>query len=202
MIRSLCLLLFVALATVACGSGGESDVITLAGYEREPDPTVGKVSLPLASNPDESFTMKAEPGKLLMVTFGFTNCPDLCPTTLADTRLAFNELGDLADEVDLAWVSIDPDRDDGETVSNYVEAFVDGGIGLRTDDQEQLQVAATAFGVSYEVGENEFGQIEVGHTPHTYLIDDTGSMILTWTFGVLAADLASDLRIMLDRINA
>lgn len=183
----------------ACGG---ADDTTLAGYERDPDPSVGLVTLPAANRPTDAFAFKAEPGKLLMVTFGFTNCPDFCPTTLADTRLAFNELGARSEDVHLAWVTIDPARDDAATVTQYVEAFIDGGIALRTDDPAELLAAADAFGVTYRIAENDQGQIEVGHTTHTYLVDDTGSMILTWTFGALAADIASDLDIMLDRIAA
>lgn len=197
--RSLCVVLVGVILLTACGTTEET---TLAGYERDPDPTVGSITLPAANRPTDAFAFKAEPGKLLMVTFGFTNCPDFCPTTLADTRLAFSELGTRAEDVDLAWVTIDPERDDAETVTQYVEAFIDGGIALRTDDQAQLLTVADAFGVTYRIGENDQGQIEVGHTTHTYLVDDTGSLILTWTFGVLAADIASDLRIMLDRISA
>lgn len=196
----LCLFILGVLLLSACGSA--EDDTALAGYERTPDPSVGEMSLPAVNRPTDDFAFKAEPGKLLMVTFGFTNCPDFCPTTLADTRLAFNELGARAEDVDLAWVSIDPDRDDAETVAQYVEAFIDGGIGLRTDDPGELLAVADAFGVTYRIGENEQGQIEVGHTTHTYLVDDTGSLILTWTFGVLATDIANDLGIMLDRIAA
>lgn len=196
--RSLGIVIVGLVLLTACSA----EEVTLAGYERDPDPSVGAVTLPAANLPTDAFAFKAEPGKLLMVTFGFTNCPDFCPTTLADTRLAFNELGARAEDVDLAWVTIDPARDDAAAATQYVEAFIDGGIALRTDDPSELLTAADAFGVTYRIDENDQGQIEVGHTTHTYLVDDTGSLILTWTFGVLAADIASDLNIMLDRIAA
>ena len=181
----------------ACGS--DSEEVTLAGYERTPEPDVGSITLPAANLDTDEFTFKAEPDHLLMVNFGYSSCPDICPTTLADTRIAFNQLGDRADEVDFAFVSIDPDRDTAEVLTIYVEAFLTNGIAIRTDDADELAIAADAFGVTYFVGENEDGDLEVAHTPNTFLVDDSGSIILTWSFGVPAADIASDLTILLDR---
>ncbi len=203
--RTLVAVLIGALFLTACGAGSDDAAIAvdegpiLAGYERDPEPTVGSISLPPANRDGDAFAFQADPGELLMVTFGFTSCPDICPTTLADARIAFNQLGARADDVDLAWVSIDPERDTPEVTANYVEAFVSDGIALRTDDAEQLMIAADAFGVTYIIEENDAGETEVAHTPNVFVVDDTGSIILTWSFGVPAADMVSDLNILLDR---
>ena len=191
-------LLLVALALVASACGG-SESATLAGYEREPEPTVGSITLPAANRDTDAFAFMADPGELLLVNFGYTSCPDICPTTLADTRLAFADLGDRASEVNMAFVSIDPTVDSPEVLTNYVEAFLADGIALRTDDPTELLVAADAFGVTYQIATNAEGEREVGHTPNIYVIDDTGSIILTWPFGVPPADMTSDLNILLDR---
>lgn len=184
----------------ACGGSDAAEEVTLAGYERTPEPTVGSITLPAANRDTDAFAFKAEPGDLLMVNFGYSSCPDVCPTTLADARLAFSQLGERADDIDFAFVSIDPERDTPEVLTDYVEAFLDdNGIALRTDDPDELAVAADAFGATYFVGENEEGEIEVAHTPNIYLVDDTGSIILTWPFGVPVADIVSDLMILLDR---
>jgi len=196
-ISALAVLAAVVLSA-ACG-GSDAAEETLAGYEREPEPTVGSISLPAVNRGDVDFPFRADDDELLIVYFGFTNCPDVCPTTLADTRLAFNQLGDRAEEIDLAFVTIDPERDTDELSGNYVEAFIDGGIALRTEDPEALAIAADAFGVTYSVVENQDGEIEVAHTPNSYVVDDTGSIILTWPFGVPADDMAGDLTILLDR---
>ena len=204
--RSLTAALAVVLLLAACSGSGSDDAAsssddgsTLAGYERDPEPTVGTISLPAVNRDVEEFTFQAEPGELLMVAFGFTSCPDICPTTLADARLAFNQLGARADDVDLAWVSIDPERDTAEITTNYVEAFVSDGIALRTDDAEQLLIAADAFGVTYVIQENDAGETEVAHTPNVFVVDDTGSIILTWPFGIAVDDQVNDLNILLDR---
>jgi len=204
--RWLLVVLAGVLFMTAC-SGASDDALLaddsiFAGYEITPEPNVGDITLPAANRDTDAFAFKAQPGKLLMVNFGFASCPDICPTTLADTRLAFNQLGARSDDVDFAFVSIDPDRDSAEVLTNYVEAFLDNGIALRTDDADQLAVAADAFNVIYDIRENDQGELEVGHTPNIYLIDDTGKIILTWLFGVLTDDLVSDLSIMLDRQQA
>ena len=191
--------MMMALLLVAAACGGGEEEAELAGYERTPEPAVGEVTLPQVNGDGGDFTFRADPGELLMVNFGYSSCPDICPTTLADTRIAFNELGDKAGDVDFAFVSIDPERDTPEVLTNYVEAFLADGIAVRTDDNDALAIAADAFGVTYFVGENDEGDLEVAHTPHIFLIDDTGSLILTWPFGVPAADIASDLTILLDR---
>ena len=190
--------LFLAIFATAC-SGGGSEEFVLAGYERVPEPTVGTVSLPQVNHDGGDFTFRADPGKLLMVNFGYSNCPDICPTTLADTRIAFNQLGERANEVDFAFVSIDPERDTEEVLSNYVEAFLADGIAVRTADQDELAIAADAFGVFYDIRENDAGDLEVAHTPNVFLVDESGSIVLTWPFGVPAADIVNDLTILLDR---
>ena len=210
--RSLALVFAVALVLTACGGSGadgvsegagtEAESPVLAGYEREPEPSVGLITLPAANRDTDAFAFKAEPGHLMMVTFGYTSCPDICPTTLADMRIAFNQLGDRGDNVDVAWVSIDPERDTADVVASYVEAFVSKGVALRTDDAEELIIAADAFGVTYIVQENDAGDLEVAHTPNVFVVDDAGSIVLTWPFGVPPSDIVSDLNILLDRYAA
>lgn len=202
MIRRLALvLLTVALVATACGGSDGPGELVLAGYEREPDPVVGTLSLPAVNRGDADFTFRADPGELLMVYFAFTNCPDFCPTTLADTRIALNELGARAEDIDVAVITVDPDRDTPAIISSYVETFIPDGIALRTEDQEDLSEVAFSFGADYRIVENDDGEIEVGHTTNLFAVDDTGSLILTWPFGITTDDMVSDLTILLDRIE-
>lgn len=187
----------LGIATMALAACGSDEPAELAGYEQTPKP-VDAITLPRADT-DATFSFTADAGELLMVNFGYSSCPDICPTTLADTRMAFSQLGARASDVDFAFVSIDPERDTAEVLSNYVQAFVDDGIALRTDDADELAIAADAFGVSYVVGQTATGELEVAHTPNIFLVDDTGSIILTWPFGVQPAELVSDLQVLLDR---
>ena len=129
--------------------------------------------------------------------FGYTNCPDVCPTTMADLRTALRQLGDDADRVDVAMVTIDPDRDTA-VLADYVGSFVEGGHALATDVADDLRAVADPFGVTYLVETNAAGEIEVAHSPQLYVVDDAGQLALTWQFGVAADDLAGDLEQLLE----
>lgn len=184
--------LAVALVTAACG---QDEARSFVGYERTPVPSVASVSLP-AVEPDGSeaaFDMRSEPGELLLVYFGYTNCPDVCPTTLSDVRVALTEIGADAERVELAMVSIDAEVDTPEVLAGYVRSFVPGAIALRTVDDEALRAAADAFGADYG-REDTHG---VYHTAALYAVDANGDLVLTWSFGTSSADLRADIEQLL-----
>jgi protein SCO1 len=188
----------VGLATVvvaaACGGGGERELV---GLTRDPEPVVDAVALPDVSRGGEPFEFRAPDGGVLVVFFGYTNCPDICPTTMADLRAALGELGDDANRVEVAMVTVDPERDT-DVLTGYVQSFVPDGHALATDDADALRSAADVFGVSYEVVTTPSGEVEVGHSSLTFGVDDTGTLKITWPFGTTAADMAADLEQLLD----
>lgn len=182
----------LATSVVACGGADDYQV---GGWVREPLPNVNTVALPDVANGDAPFEFRAPPGEVLVVYFGFTFCPDVCPTTLSDLQAALTALGDDAQRVEVAFVTVDPGRDVGDKLTGYIGFFTDGrGHALRTADPELLALAAEPFGVEYEVRTDADGEIEVGHTASLFVVDDQGRLLLTWPFGttpeVLAADLA------------
>jgi protein SCO1/2 len=181
------------LALASCGGGDRE----LVGYTNDPAPQVDAVALPDVSQGGEPFTLRAQPGGLLVVYFGYTNCPDVCPTTMADLRAALRQLGDDADRVDAAMVTIDPDRDI-PVLADYVGSFIEGGHALATDVPDDLRAVANSFGVTYLVESNAAGEIDVVHSPYLYVVDDAGQLALTWQFGVAADDLAGDLEQLLE----
>lgn len=198
MSRILRTLAALSIAVAACGDddggGGE-----YAGFVREPIPSVATLALPDLSNGGTPFEFHADPDGVLVMYFGYTNCPDVCPTTLSDLRLALNRMDtDDADRVDLAMVTIDPDRDI-PVLTDYVQSFVPGSHALGTTDAALLAEAATPFGASYSVETADDGSIEVGHSAYLYAIDDQGQLLLTWPFGVTPDDLAADLTKLLDQ---
>lgn len=175
-------------AVLLVGCGGEPR--ELAGYRREPAPVVADLTLPDLSNEGASFAFRAEPGQLLVVYFGYTNCPDFCPTTMSDVRLATQLLDDPG-SVDVAMVTVDPDRD-LPILADYVGGFFDDGHALGTDDERTLAAVAAPFGAQYLVTPTEDDEIDVAHTTALYALDDTGTLVLTWPFGVTKDDLAAD----------
>jgi protein SCO1/2 len=186
-------LVVVAILTAACGSDGGDD---LTGMVRDPLPDVSSVVLPDAATGTQ-FTMSPVNADLLVVYFGYTSCPDVCPTTLADLRTAVRGLGDEADRIDVAMATVDPGRDDAARLTDYIQSFFPGGHGLRTDDPEELAEAADAFGVSYDVFENADGEVEVEHSAFLYAVDGDGLIRVQWAFGTSADDLESDLALLL-----
>ncbi len=184
----------IAMLTVGCGDEPRS----LAGYRREPAPDVAGFSLPDLSNGGEPFALRADPGELLIVYFGYTNCPDFCPTTLSDVRLAAQQLDDDADRIEVAMIAIDPDRD-LPILADYVGGFFADGHALGTDDPSALAQVAAPFGVQYTVTTTDDGEIDVAHTTQLYAVDDSGELVLTWQFGVTKDELASDFEQLLDQ---
>lgn len=185
----------IVLALVVASCGGEE--AQLAGSVRTPLPEVGGLTLPDAGRGGEPFAMRAADGGLLVMYFGYTSCPDVCPTTLADLRKAFRELGDDAAHIDLAMATVDPERDTDEVITGYVQSFIPGAHGLRTEDDALLSSVAGAFGAVYSVTEADDGDVEVVHSGQVYVIDDQGRLRVTWPFGMTAADMAGDLELLL-----
>ena len=167
------------------------------GFMQTPAPKIGRVSLPDLSNGDSPFRFRAETDKLLLVFFGYSNCPDICPGTMSNIKFALARLGERATDVDVAMVTVDPNRD-LTALPAYVKAYVPGGHALGTDDPVRLQKAADAFGVTYTVQELPGGKADVGHTSSLYAVDDNGQLVITWIFGVSPTDLTNDLTYLLD----
>lgn len=171
----------------------------LAGFVRDPAPSVAGEALPDVSADGTIFPFRAESGGILVVYFGYTSCPDICPTTLADLRIALSEIGDDAEHVTFAMATIDPTRDTDEVITGYVQGFIPSGHALRTEDDGVLSAAVAAFGGRYSVDPDVEGEYVVTHTGSLYAVDDEGTLIVTWPFGVTSDDLASDLEFLVGR---
>ncbi len=186
----------------ACGSDAETVAHEMVGYRPSAEQVVGSFSLPDASQGGEPFAFEASASDhVLLAYFGYTYCPDVCPTTLSYLKKALKGIGDDASRVELAMTTIDPDRDTADVLPAYVQSFVPGAHALRTEDDDALRAVADAFGVNYSVEENAEGEIEVAHSGNVYAVDSTGKVLLTWPFGVSAEDFQGDLDALLDEIG-
>ncbi len=142
----------------------------------------------------------APEGGLRIVYFGYTSCPDVCPTTMVDLKRALADLPeDERDRVEVLMVTVDPDRDVDEKLEAYVTTFVPDGDAARFADPAGLEAAAEVFGVQYSVETNDEGEIEVGHSGDLYAVDDNGDVVLQWPFGTSTEDLTSDISSLLGR---
>ncbi|WP_334143404.1 SCO family protein [Rhabdothermincola sp.] len=201
----------LALAAVLAGCGadgvagpGTTDSTGLRGITRADPLQVGSISLPDATvgGPGEPFHFRSAPGELLVVYFGYTSCPDVCPTTLADLRVARDMLGGDARRIDLAMVTVDPERDTPERLSAYLASFADRYHAIRTTDPEALRTAEQAFGASSRVDRLPDGTVEVAHSATTYVVGSDGTVLVEWPFGTSPEDLAHDLRLLLGGASA
>lgn len=173
-----------------------------AGVVRTPHPEVGDLALPESTNGGAGFAFRAQPGELLLLYFGYTSCPDICPTTLSDLRSALRRIGGQAQRVEVAFVTVDPDRDDDSVMTAYIHAFFPDGHGLRTDDPDLLAAVAAPLGVIFSVSTNPDGYVEVVHSAWTYVIDDRGRLLLMWPFGTQPEDMARDLEHLFKELDA
>lgn len=185
---------FLALAAAACGS----EPAELSGFVRTPLPNVGATTLPDAGAGGANFQMQASTDEILVVYFGYTACPDVCPTTMADLKSALRDIGDDSERIEVAMATVDPDRDTDDVITGYVQSFVPDAHGLRTDDDDALRAVADVFGADYDVTVTDDGAYEVIHTAHLYAIDDAGLIQVTWAFGTESETIAQDLQILLD----
>jgi len=139
-----------------------------------------------------TFSLNEQRGKVVLLFFGYTNCPDICPTTLADFKQIHTELGEGADKVIFVFITIDPKRDTPEKVGNYVTAFNLDFIGL-SGTEEQLQPVWDGYYVYREISEsNSAAGYLVDHSARVYVIDKWGDLRLTFPFGVQAEAMAAD----------
>lgn len=189
--------LAVCLAVLLAACGSDRPARQLTGYTLDPPTQVGDLSLPVAATGDP-FPFRAEPGHLLVVYFGYTACPDVCPTTLATLRAALRSLGDRAARVDLAMATVDPARDTADILPGYVRSFVADGVALRTEDDGELRAVTDRFGASYRVTVDG-PKVEVAHSGSMYVVDDQGTVLDVLPFGLTKDDIANDLGILLDR---
>jgi protein SCO1/2 len=135
-------------------------------------------------------------GKLVVLYFGFTSCPDVCPTTLASLRQALNDLGQPADQVQVVFVSVDWKRDTPENLASYLSAFHPDFLGL-TGSEAQVAAVAKDFGIYYKLNEPDAkGYYSVDHTATVQILDRQGNLVMTWPYGQSPADLLDDLKVL------
>ena len=135
-------------------------------------------------------------GKIVVLYFGYTSCPDVCPTTLANLRRALNDLGEKAEEVQLVFVAVDWQKDTPERVASYLSAFHPSFVGL-SGAQEQIDAVTKDFGIFYQINPpDESGYYTVDHTATTLVLDREGGLILTWRSGMTADEVLEDLKVL------
>lgn len=134
-------------------------------------------------------------GRIVVLGFGFTNCTKVCPVTLATLGAAMRELGDAGKDVQVLYITVDPERDTAERMKKYLAAFHQSFRG-GTGTEAQLAAVRKEYGIMAEKHAGP-GNYQYGHSSFTYLIDREGKLRALMPYGHPAADYVHDLRALL-----
>lgn len=146
-----------------------------------------------------NFTLSEQRGKKLVILgFGFSHCPDICPMTLANLAQAHKKLGALAEEIQVIYVTVDPERDSVKRLQEYMMNFHSSFIGL-TGSPEQLAAVRKEYGILAAKEVHKDGSYEVHHSSYVYLIDHQGLLRALVPFGKTADDIVHDVKILLQQ---
>ena len=136
-------------------------------------------------------------GKVVAIFFGYTHCPDVCPTTLSDFAAALTQLGPLADRVQVIFVTVDPQRDTPDLLQQFVPAFNPSFLGMYTD-AHSLQLLAKEYKVVYQKASiKSDDDYLIDHSASTYVYDPQGRLRLLMPYGSSPETIAHDLRALL-----
>ena len=137
-------------------------------------------------------------GQYVLMTFGFTNCPDVCPLTLNEFRRVRDSLGSSREDVAFVFISVDGERDTPAALRNYFALReLDGIIGL-TGEEGAIQALGVDYGLSFEMTEpDQRGGYLVNHTAGSFLLDQNGRWIRRYQFGVPPSAIVGDLKALL-----
>jgi protein SCO1/2 len=195
------LLLAAALMLSACDKQGEGEQMQSSSESTFKNTDV--TGLDYAKDfaiPDHNGTMRTLAdfkGKAVVVFFGFTQCPDVCPSTMAEMASVMQQLGPQADKVQVLFVTVDPERDTPALLSKYVPSFDTRFLGL-VGDKAQTEKIAKDFKVFYQkVPGKEPGSYTMDHAAGSYVFDPQGRIRLFVRHGQGAEPIVHDLKLLL-----
>jgi protein SCO1 len=176
-------------ALLVLSQGGQGPAVQTSGKALIGGPftLVGRDGKPVT---DQAFR-----GKYMLVFFGFTHCPDICPAELQVMAAALDELGPKANEIIPIFITLDPERDTPMVVSDYVTNFSPRFVGL-TGSSEQIAAAAKAYRVVYSKFQQDktSSDYSIDHSALVYLMGKDGEYITHFAYGTPASQMTETLR--------
>ena len=153
----------------------------------------------LTDGDGKPFNLSDFKGKVVVLSFGYTNCPDVCPTELLTQNDVLKQLGDQAKDVKVAFVSVDPERDTPEVIGKYAKQFNPDFIGLTATGDQSLPVIKQQYRVvSAKVNQGaDSNTYLVDHTAGAYLVDKNGDVAVFEPYGSEPAAIAADIKTLL-----
>lgn len=147
----------------------------------------------------QPFRLSDQRGKVVVIFFGYTNCPDICPATMSDMQVVMNRLGDKRDQLKVVFVTVDPERDTSERLQRFIGMFDSDIVGL-TGDTAALNAVYKAYGAGAtrrDLPDSALGYA-MDHTATSTVIDKQGQRRLLFGFGTPVDDMFSDLSALIN----
>lgn len=165
------------------------------------EPPLPSTDFELLDQNGTAFHLSDLKGNLVLLFFGYTFCPDVCPITLAEFKQVKENLADQADKVRFVFITVDPQRDTPQVLANHLRNFDPQFIGL-SGTEEQLSKVWTQFGVYRQIREMENSQnYLVDHTARIYVLDSDLNLILTYPYDIGVRSLLADVRQLLKGVK-
>jgi protein SCO1/2 len=142
-----------------------------------------------------TFRLSDYRGETVVLYFGYTSCPDVCPTTLYDLRRAKAELGNLADDVEFVFITVDPTIDEAETITQYLSHFDESFIGLY-GTEDQILTVADRFDIVTKGADETVATYGITHTTSTFIIDSEGYLKMRMHYGQPYDRMADDIKLV------
>jgi len=178
------------MVAAGCGERAPLHGMTIPDVQSAP-------ALVLRDSRGRTFDLAAERGKVVLLYFGYTHCPDACPTTLADFARARRILGAKSDQLRFVFVSVDPERDTPALIASYAWQFDSTFTGLAST-ATQLDTIKTAWGFTVAKEEMEgMAGYGVTHPAGVFFVDRQGKVRFVFAPGTKSEDLAADLKRLL-----
>lgn len=163
------------------------------------EPPARAADFTLTAHDGKPFRLSEQTGKAVVMFFGYTSCPDVCPTTLYNFKKIRAQLTHQADQTRFVFITVDPERDTRERLGAYVTNFDPSFIGL-TGTMSELETVWKSYGVyrAKQAGSTALGYL-VDHSSRIYFIDPRGNLRVTYTDDTHADDIARDIRHVLEQ---